>query len=234
MNIHEAMLMSYGSSAATDPYWSLVSLLMHFEGADNSTTFTDEKGKTVTPVSDVVIKTGQGAFGTAGAYMGGGGYLTIPYSADLSLRSSLFCIEAWCKGNATSGAITLIDFRGSGATNSGWAIYYDAGTKLLAIYDGIANASYSSPTNVIPAAGTPFAWAVTRDVSGVVNMFVNGTKVYSFAYDPPVTVASGIRIGINQGGAGHLVGNLDELRITKGADRYTANYTPATSPFPNF
>ncbi|WP_448680026.1 LamG-like jellyroll fold domain-containing protein [Pseudomonas nicosulfuronedens] len=234
MNIHEAMLMSYSSSVATDPYWSMVSLLMHFEGADNSTTFTDEKGKTVTPVSDVVIKTGQGAFGTAGAYMGGGGYLTIPYSADLSFRSSLFCIESWCKGTATSGSPTLIDFRGNGAVSSGWAIYYDAVNRALAVYDGILHSSFVSPSNVIPAAGTAFSWAVTRDSSGVVNMFINGTKVYAFAYDPPVTVASGIRIGMNQGGAGHLIGYMDELRITKGADRYTSNYTPATSPFPNF
>lgn len=30
-----------------DPYWGYVSSLLHFDGANNSTTFTDEKGNAV-------------------------------------------------------------------------------------------------------------------------------------------------------------------------------------------
>lgn len=222
------------SFSGNDPYWANVSLLMHFEGADNSTVFVDQKGKTISRNGDAVIKSGQGAFGSAAGSMESTGYLSIPFSSDLSFSSSEFCIEGWHTSAVSSGNPTLVDFRGNDATNSGWAIFYDAAARALAIYDGPSNTVYISPNNSIPASGTDFTWAVTRDASGVVHIFVNGSQVYSTTYNPPNTVSSGIRIGLNQGGAGRLQGPLDELRITKGVARYTANYTPAASPFPDF
>ena len=54
----------------TDPY---TVLLMHMDGSDNGTTFTDECGKTVTAHGDVCTKTAEKKFGTASAYFDGTG-----------------------------------------------------------------------------------------------------------------------------------------------------------------
>ena len=56
-------------SEAVDPN---LSLLMHFNGANNSTTFTEETGKTVTRTSPTVISTAQSKFGGASLFVNGG------------------------------------------------------------------------------------------------------------------------------------------------------------------
>jgi hypothetical protein len=38
---------------------------------------------------------------------------------------------------------------------------------------------------------------------------------------------------IARSGGENVVGFLDEIRITKGVCRYTANYTVSTAPFPD-
>ena len=48
---------------AGDPYWSSVVLAAHLDGANNSTTFTELTGKTITPYGNAQIKTEQYKFG---------------------------------------------------------------------------------------------------------------------------------------------------------------------------
>ena len=66
-------------------------------------------------------------------------------------------------------------------------------------------------------------------------MFVNGTQAGSTYTDTtaylnpaqrPLLGASGSSVG-NDAFAGYI----DDLRITKGVARYTANFTPPTAPF---
>lgn len=40
---------------AGDPYWNNVVLAMHMDGANNSTTFTELTGKTITPYGNAQI-----------------------------------------------------------------------------------------------------------------------------------------------------------------------------------
>ena len=81
-----------------DAYFSDVVLLLHMGGTDGSTTFTDEKGHTVTANGDAQIDTAQSKFGGASAlFDGSGDYLSVADSADFEFGSSDFTIDGWVR-----------------------------------------------------------------------------------------------------------------------------------------
>jgi hypothetical protein len=66
-------------------------------------------------------------------------------------------------------------------------------------------------------------------------MFLNGTQVgstytTSFSYGAN---SSGFIVGDIVGSGGSVNGYIDDLRITKGVARYTANFTPPTAALPD-
>jgi len=78
--------------------------------------------------------------------------------------------------------------------------------------------------------------AVVRH-SGVITYYVNGIADASTATAAGTLIARAnpsigdkAASGPNYSNAGYY----DEIRVTKGVARYTANFTPATSAFPDF
>jgi hypothetical protein len=65
-------------------------------------------------------------------------------------------------------------------------------------------------------------------------LFIDGVLVSSATLAGALTTnANPVYIGARSDGTGALNGRIDDLRITKGVARYTANFTPPTAPFPN-
>lgn len=64
-------------TASSDPYFSNVSLLLHMDGANGSTTFTDSgpNALTITPTG-TTISTSQAKYGASGYFNGTSAYLT--------------------------------------------------------------------------------------------------------------------------------------------------------------
>lgn len=92
------------TQCAYDPLWSYVVALYHFDGANNSTTFTNSKsgGVTATAHGGTVVSTGQNKFGGSAAYFDGVndnlelGNLTLASVADVGLTGATdFCVEGW-------------------------------------------------------------------------------------------------------------------------------------------
>jgi len=85
-------------SVAADPYYNNVSLLLHGDGANGSTTIVDSSTspKTVTAVGNAQISTAQSKFGGASlAFDGAGDYLTIPDDSSFDFGFNDFTIEGW-------------------------------------------------------------------------------------------------------------------------------------------
>ncbi len=86
-----------------DPFIADVRLLLHMEGANGSTTFTDVFGHAVTAIGNAQHTTTDPLYGSS-SYLGDGNgdWLEIPDSADLELGASDFALEATFKLNGYS------------------------------------------------------------------------------------------------------------------------------------
>src|SRR3972149_9214360 len=83
--ILKASIGKFGGIISIPPYTidSYTKLLLHMDGANGSTTFTDEMGQAVTANGNAQISTAQSKFGGAsGLFDGTGDYLSVPASAD--------------------------------------------------------------------------------------------------------------------------------------------------------
>jgi hypothetical protein len=110
----------------------------------------------------------------------------------------------------------LVDFRGSGATNSSWAIFWNAANSTLNVYNGPTDTtivfSFLNPGIV---AGTAFYWAVQRR-GGVMELYVNNEQQAAVVYAPPATNALGVRIGADNFGLDNFNGLIDSVVIARG------------------
>lgn len=171
-------------------------------------------------------------FGTASmAFDGTGDYLTAPASTNLMLGSGDFTIEAWVYttiANQTygSGIIGTYD----GASNGGWSLIINRSSgATYGIAFIHANAIQQSYTAAYLSTNTWHHIAISRQ-SGTLRTFLNGTQVATGTYATADTVSATCYVG-SQGAGQYHNGYIDDLRITKGFARYTANFTPPTSAF---
>lgn len=219
-----------GAAAAVafnDPYYANVVALLHFNGTDASTTFTDEKGHTFTPAGNAQIDTAQSKFGGAsGLFDGTGDYISTPSSADFAYGTGDFTWEGWIRFATTAADQYFLDHGSNGGM-----IQYQAGT--LRYYNpttGTGSALYT-PGGGALTAGVWYHIAATRS-SGTTRLFVDGVLKAS-ASDSHNYGSQTLRFGGYGGGGYGLNGWLDDARITKGVARYTANFTPPSQEFPN-
>lgn len=234
--------------SAVDPFINNVVLLMHMDGADGSSVFKDETYlSTITATGAVRIRTAQRRFGTASAYFpndGAWNYLNLPggplwelfYAGDFTVEAWVNTDVAFASGNRRIFAI--------GGGYEGWNSTNGIHFLLAAGPDFAVRAELSNGSAALLAAGgalpAPGVWAhVAAALQGdVLRVFLDGELVGSrdvATRRKPSAVPWG-HIGVipGAGSTGSLFrGYIDELRVTKGVARYTANFTPPSEPFPD-
>ncbi len=214
----------------TDDFISNVVLLMHFEGANNSTTFTDVKGKTLTRVGSPVIST---AFADAGLSSGlfnsaTPDYLTAAASADFSFPGD-FTIEITVNPNSITGNQQIIGNYLSNTTGH-WMLRMQGAVPVWYVNGAAAFTANDRSWTI----GTKHKVALVRigsTCTAYIDGTVSGTPLsYSGTFGLS-TNALGI-CAMSNGGT-PISAYIDELRITKGVGRYTAPYIPRKSAFPD-
>lgn len=216
-----------------DPYWANVSLLMHMDGSDGSTTFTDSspEGHTVVANGDAKITTAQSRFGSAsGAFNASlSSYLSAPDDASLVFGTGDYTVEGFARFNSVN-AFRRIFSTTTGAFAPECLIVRLTSTSRIFAYGG--DGSGLTSTTVI----TTDAWyhiAVTREGS-TLRLFVNGVLEASETITSDTTQALRFFGGYyTVGSAEFMSGWMDEVRVTKGVARYTADFTPPDAPFPD-
>lgn len=217
---------------------SFTKALLHMNGSDASTTFTDDNSggsaKTWTANGNAQIDTAESKFGGAsGLFDGTGDYIDTPDHADFDVGSGDFTVDFWVRRNATGRMATM------GQSNSGFAassisFEFNASNQLkLTLY-------YNSGASAVSETG-----ATLTDTSGWhhIALIRDGNTLYT-ALDG--TLSSGTSVtGITVDNASnkwaigrdgeyaslYFNGWIDEFRFSKGIARWTANFTPPTSAY---
>ena len=183
-------------------------------------------------VSTSVKKYGTGSI----SFDGTGDGLNAPDSPQFDMGSGNFTVEMWVYANSLSGEQFLVGqhnnstyyapfrFAFTGAqlvafmstTGSSWGLRLEAGSSL--------------------STSTWYHIALVRNGTSF-KIYVNGTQYDSGTLSNALYNSTDImRVGWGSIGAGEfsLNGYIDDLRITKGVARYTANFTPPTAALPTF
>ena len=227
-----------------DTDFNNVSLLLHGDGTNGSTTIIDSSPttKTATVIGDAQISTAQSKFGGSSIVFDKvADRITYASNNAFAFGTGDFTIEAWIYSRDVSGASR--GWLQTSTTSGGLQPSYSAG---IAIWQGatgsggvlsgglcvaINGANYFGSTGSVLFTNQWQHIAVTR--SGTTcRAFVDGVQVGGRTSSADLT-GSNLVVGGYYDTDFLFDGYIDDLRITKGVARYTANFTPPTAPFPD-
>ena len=216
-------------------------LLLHFDGVNDGTTFTDSgpDTHTVTRNGDPVTNTGSyKRMGTAaGDFDGAGDYLSVPSHANLNIPDQgAMTAEAWVYRTAdTTANHTHIWQSGAWGANNFSLDFYpsNSGSFPNWLRFSIKN---NSGTEYELYGGTPittggwFHVAVTRTAgsAGEIKFWVNGTLDATRTntnYSHALNTSGGLIGTASWHTAAYFTGYMDEFRFSN-VQRYTTNFTP--------
>lgn len=234
-----------GSPPTSDPYWSNVVLLLSGDGANGSTTFTDEASPSrgnATVGGNTQVSTSGPKFGTGSILFDGtGDNLTYSDSPAWGFGASPFTIEAWVKfASGVDSDQCIVSQWLTGTFQRAWVLQYDGGmaTNQLRFSGSSAGTSTDLAVsgNWTPTLDTWYHIAVDRS-GNVFRLYVDGAMLASTTSTINLFNSdTGLRIGnINSSGeTNYLNGRIDELRITKGVARYASDsgFSVPTAAFP--
>jgi hypothetical protein len=211
-----------------DQYYNSCSLLCHFDTINSAGRFIDNSRNNfvITSSGNVGLSTSQYKFGgSSGLFDGTADYLTTKSDSSFGFGTGDYTIEAWVYPTSIRNGENLIYATDvTGGTSFGF--------NQTQVYIGARGVAYDLQVTYTVVANVWTHLAATRQ-SGTVRIFANGSLISSGTVTRNCPQGPGV-IGDYPTLTGNgLTGYIDELRITKGVARYTANFTPPNAPFPN-
>ena len=179
------------------------------------------------------------------AFDGTGDYLVLgnpSTNPNLNFGSADFTIESWVYPLGTSTYLVAGSLNDSNGNGCWWLFVNGTFSGGSTIQFGYNTTSTGTGTNILAGSGTlsTNTWthiAVTRSGANI-RCFVNGTQVGTtntgIGTSAIFPVNQNILIGHSVAGSNSYAmnGYLQDLRITRGYARYTANFTAPTAAFP--
>lgn len=231
-NVSAGSSQSVAVTAASDPFFANVVSLLHF---DSVVTADQIPARTWTVTDSGTVSPTEKKFGAGGAYPITG--MKADDSSDWAFGTGDYTVELWLNFLADptgtdQAFISNYDAAGGGGGYAGLAILYSANS--IYYYSGAGAGHIGLFAWPGAAAATWYHLAICR-AAGSLRCFVNGVQVGSTVSDSTnVVVTRGPWLGRFSTAFGYnFFGAIDDVRVTKGVARYTANFTPPTGPFPN-
>lgn len=223
----------------TDPHFANVVSLLHFGGADATTTFTDQKSITWTANGNAQIDTAQSLFGgSSGLFDGSGDYLLTADNAVWTLGASDFTIEIAARFNG-SGNYVVASHYTAASNQRGWNLNPNVGASTL---------SFNYTTDGVTVNATSFSFSFSTGVwyrlaasrkGSTLTLLVDGARIgghnigSSIIFNSTSQVCIGSYNPSSFTNANNFNGWLDEWRYTVGVGRYQTGYGVSPKAFPD-
>ena len=220
------------------------SLLLHFEGENDSATIVDSGATKRVPTdvgSGVKLKTAIRKIGSASCYFPGAGYQRIAYPASdaFVFGAGDFTIRGWCYITGGQSYARMVHFGPFWQSNNAFGI-----NAKDADYPGkLTFASYKLGQRVLVstttiASNTWYHVEVIR-AAGVFLLFINGileatnSSFVGASIDASATNTVAIGGATTESGGESFGGYIDELQIIKGVALHTSSFTPPLEQSPD-
>jgi hypothetical protein len=213
-----------GATVPTSPPTAVTntSLLTNFT---NSGIFDSTAKNDLETVGNAQVSTTQAKWGTTSMYFDGTGDNLYTPNACLPATGD-FTLEMWVYPASTSGYQLIYSQFINGNSGSIQITWNDISSKF-AMNDGSGVFLTSSSTY---STNAWYHLAIVRTGS-TFTMYVNGTSVASGTNSYSILQTASY-IGTRSLSDGYFNGYIDDIRITRGYARYTANFTAPTAAFP--
>lgn len=215
-----------GGSLIEDPHWSLVKLLLNFDGADGSTTFVDSSASArgMSRSGAVALATGVKKYGAASAKFSGGSLQTANASADFDLSTGDWTMEFWVSPDLVTGSPHLLTIGNAEAYRA--TLYISNGTLIF--WSKTTSSNYANRITTTISVGVWTHLCLERK-GGVITLYKDGQSVGTT--NTTVLPAGSLYMFFGTQPWGGLSGDiyygyLDDLRLTMGVARYSGNFTP--------
>lgn len=172
-------------TSGDDPLNSYVVLRLRFEGADGSTTITDDAGHTINNPSGLQIDTDQYSCG-ASSLLFGNGALTFNYSTDWNLGTGDFCFEFRIRFydlslSEYSAADTSVFYTADTSTPGGYGFMLgseygidDEVDSMAILIPGVTTVAVAHFTALSENVWYSFAYSRT---GGIIRLFLDGQLI---------------------------------------------------------
>ena len=220
------------ASAAVDD--SNTKILLHMDGSNAGTTFTDESGKIWTAGGNGQLSTNSPKFGTASGLFNNSSWITTPDSTDLTVGSGDFTIDFWVKRSTLGTTSFIFGSQNSAAQDeTPYTIVFLPDNTVQAYFGTGSTYHIATSISTINDTTTSHHLAMVRSgangylfIDGVLSASVT-TLGATVLRDCPGSLSIG-RPGAYNGL--YFNGSIDEFRLSKVA-RWTANFTVPSSAY---
>lgn len=223
---------------AGDSLYNSVTLALHGDGANNGAVFTDtsKTPKIVSHLGSAITTTDPSAFGGSSILTSTTGGIYTPTSGVADFGSGNFAIEFFLRPKVMATSPIVSAYATSVASSLMYCYMLATGSVIWFLYSGGATFSVSSAESAVGTAGKTHV-ALVRDDANL-RMFINGVMAAQVINIGTVAVNATVAdlcFGMqNNTGVGASAMHFDEIRVTKGFARYTANFTPPVAAFDDF
>lgn len=210
---------------AGDVLFTDVTLLIHADG--NGSTFVDSSRtpQTITAFGNATQSASQSKFGGKSLSLDGSSSIRTDSSAAFGFGTGDFTVEFFLYYTGSTGYVFFFLNNDSSGPYVGYGL--NTGTKRPWVWNnGNVVVGNTDVTNDM--------WqhhAVVRR-NGVITLYLDGVAIGSAEFTADLGASRPMNIGNNGAGGQSTSGFIDAFRVTKSA-RYDANFTPATTAFPD-